>query len=71
MLEFWLLFFFYFFFIGLNILFFNIVFIVRNKVNVVLKDGVVKIVLIKVLKVKVEKVVFFIVLVKKIKLELK
>lgn len=43
----------------------------RNKVNVVLKDGVVKIVLIKVLKVKVEKVVFFIVLVKKIKLELK
>lgn len=57
--------------IGLNILFFNIVFIERNKVNVVLKDGVVKIVLIKVLKVKVEKVVFFIVLVKKIKLELK
>lgn len=52
-------------------MFFNIVFIERNKVNVVLKDGVVKIVLIKVLKVKVEKVVFFIVLVKKIKLELK
>lgn len=63
--------FFLIFFIGLNILFFNIVFIERNKVNVVLKDGVVKIVLIKVLKVKVEKVVFFIVLVKKIKLELK
>lgn len=52
-------------------MFFNIVFIERNKVNVVLKDGVVKIVLINVLKVKVEKVVFFIVLVKKIKLELK